>query len=521
MSCGADQIRCGSCSDDGKDFMDDTSAQRTMRKRNVHVCIAVLVSSAAAYLTLAVLQFPHWSTLAVAATTMGLWLLPWTTAFTMLLRAHAAAGLDRKNRDTVLQDRDMLRTLIDSLPDFIYAKDVQCRFLVANRFCCDAMGTTAEQLVGKTDFDFYAPEIARNFYEDEQNVIRSGEPLLSRQEDVVDRNGRTSTILTTKVPLRDAAGRIVAIMGIGRNITARVAAEKQLMAAQAAAEAEMRERERMAIELRLAQKLESVGRLAAGLAHEINTPIQYVGDSVAFLKSSFEDLSPLFAAYREAATAHAGGAAGEGTIADLRALEAACDFEFLSMEIPKAFERTLEGTERVAGIVRAMKEFAHPDTNVQKPADINRAIGTTLTVAHSEYRYAARVETRFEPLPEVVCNLGELNQVFLNLIVNAAHAIADSGRDAGTGVIAIGTCVVGDEVQVKLSDNGCGIAQENLDKIFDPFFTTKEVGRGTGQGLAIARSIVVDKHAGRIEVSSEEGLGTQFVICVPIAGRRS
>jgi signal transduction histidine kinase len=239
---------------------------------------------------------------------------------------------------------------------------------------------------------------------------------------------------------------------------------------------------------------------------------------VYFLKSAFEDLSVLFQAYREVA-AKQSAQAGEGTVAHLQALESSADYEFLSVEVPKAFERTLEGTQRVAGIVRAMKEFAHPDTNEHKPADINHALQTTLTVARSEYRYAAQVETSFEPIPEVLCSIGELNQVFLNLIVNSSHAIVDSGKDSASGLITIKTELIGDDVRISIADNGCGIPQENLEKIFDPFFTTKEVGRGTGQGLAIARSIVVDKHAGRIDVTSEIGHGTQFIIFLPVAGQ--
>ena len=193
---------------------------------------------------------------------------------------------------------------------------------------------------------------------------------------------------------------------------------------------------------------------------------------------------------------------------------------FLRKEIPRAFERTKDGVERVAAIVRAMKEFAHPDSAEQNPADLNRALETTLLVAHNEYKYHAQIERRLGELPDVICNVGELNQVFLNLIVNAAHTINESGKDAQTGRITITTAAVGEHVQISVIDNGCGIPAENLDKIFDPFFTTKPVGRGTGQGLAIARAIVVEKHAGRIDVHSEVGRGTRFVLQIPIAGRR-
>jgi two-component system, NtrC family, sensor kinase len=294
-------------------------------------------------------------------------------------------------------------------------------------------------------------------------------------------------------------------------------AQIEQLRAQLAAELEAKARLQENLDLRNAQKLEAVGRLAAGLALEINTPIQYVGDSVHFLRSAFDDLLRLFYGYRDALTelkstqTHAAA-----DLADLREVEIECDFDFLSVEVPKAFERTLEGAERVAGIVRAMNEFAHPDAAEHSPADLNHAVSTTLIVACSEYKYTASIATDFAELPSVTCNIGELNQVFLNLIVNAAHAIHDAGRNISTGRIGVKTRVRGEFVEVEITDNGCGIPKENLDKIFDPFFTTKEAGRGTGQGLAIARSIVVDKHGGTIDVHSEPGVGTSFVIGLPL-----
>jgi signal transduction histidine kinase len=166
-----------------------------------------------------------------------------------------------------------------------------------------------------------------------------------------------------------------------------------------------------------------------------------------------------------------------------------------------------------------MKEFAHPDANEQSPVDLKHALETTLLVASNEYKYLARIIKEFGDLPPVVCNVGELNQVFLNLIVNAAHAIKDSGKELGTGEITIGLLAEGEEAVIRVRDNGCGVPAENLSKLYDPFFTTKEVGRGTGQGLAISHSIVVDKHCGDISVSSELGVGTQFTVRLPMAGR--
>jgi two-component system, NtrC family, sensor kinase len=266
------------------------------------------------------------------------------------------------------------------------------------------------------------------------------------------------------------------------------------------------------------EMLESVGRLAAGIAHEINTPIQYIGDSVSFLQAAQADLHRLLTLYRTAFQQLSGGESLQAVLARLEEAEQRLDLAFLCTEIPKAFQRTLDGVERAAAIVRAMKEFAHPGGVEQSHADLNHAIETTLLVAHNEYKYHAKIESRLGELPEVICNVGELNQVFLNLIVNAAHAIAESGKDVETGRITITTQACGDSVEIRVEDNGCGIPEDNLGKIFEPFFTTKPVGRGTGQGLAITR-IVIEKHGGTVQVDSAVGRGTRFVLRLPIAGR--
>lgn len=320
-------------------------------------------------------------------------------------------------------------------------------------------------------------------------------------------------------PIRDAAGDVTHYVSVGADITARLAEEGEKRRLQDQLLDEMKERERMSIELRLAQKLEAVGRLAAGLAHEINTPVQYVSDSIHFLQSAVADLDGVLSAYRTELQALPGDLALDAVRERLRAAESSADLGFLTIEVPKAFARARDGVARVAGIVRAMKEFAHPDPQEQCTADLNHAIETTLMVAHNEYKYNATVETRFAQLPEVICNVGELNQVFLNLIVNASHAIRESGKDAVDGRITITTEVNGEAALIRIADNGCGIPQENLGRIFDPFFTTKEVGKGTGQGLAIARAIVVEKHGGRIDVESSVGTGTTFTINLPTLGR--
>jgi PAS domain S-box-containing protein len=386
-----------------------------------------------------------------------------------------------------------------------------------NRAIVADHGYDTDELLGKSPSFLNPPELNASVAEELNRGMRSGK-VVRTQVVARRKDGSTFWAGITLAPIRDVAGRVTHYLGMGSDITARLEEQERARVLQARLTAEMQERERMAIELRLAQKLESVGRLAAGIAHEINTPIQYVGDSVLFLHSAQAELEHSLVAYCTAVERIAAGEWPSEPLKTLRESLGALDMEFLSTEVPKAFERTLEGVERVAAIVRAMKEFAHPGEAEQSAADLNRAIETTLTVARNEYKYSAQVETHLGELPAVICNIGELNQVLLNLIVNAAHAIGESGKDAATGRIVISTEQARGEARISITDNGCGIPKENLEKIFDPFFTTKEVGRGTGQGLAIARSIVVEKHGGHIDVRSEPGVGTTFVLRLPIDG---
>jgi PAS domain S-box-containing protein len=322
------------------------------------------------------------------------------------------------------------------------------------------------------------------------------------------KDGTTFWLGIFLAPVRNADGVITHYVGIGADITARLADAENKRRLQEQLVEEMRQRERIAVELQLAQKLESVGRLAAGIAHEINTPIQYIGDSVYFVESAAFELRGLLDAYRAALPA------------PLAEAEQAVDLQFLRAEVPRAFARMRDGVSRVAEIVRALREFAHPDSDEHGAADLNHALQTTLTVTRNEYKYIANVEAQLGDIPPVVCGIGQLNQVFLNLIVNAAHAIEEAGRTTETGgLITVTTKAHEASVEVCIADNGCGIPGEHLDKIFDPFFTTKAVGKGTGQGLAIARAIVVDKHGGNLDVQSTVGAGTRFIVRLPIHGR--
>ncbi len=677
-----------------------------------------------------------------------------------LLEANAIAdeanrGLLAK-RTTLDIERRMLRALIDNIPDFMYVKDLNSRFIVANAHLARVIGVeTPEELTGKTDFDFYPREMANSFYEDEQNVFRSGQSLYNREERGLDDAGNEIHVLTTKVLLRDSNNQVIGIAGVGRDISSRKKLENELreaeqkyrgifdkavigifqstpegsflsvnpsmaftfgydspeemtasitdmtqhffakpkrgvefmlvmdriggvknfeceairkdgslvwiamsirairqngivsryegmcediterkemestlretekkyrgifdssivgifqstqegrflsvnssltntllyespedmiasitdIASQLYVDSKRRtefaslmvtvgavqnfecevyckngakvwlainavnirengvsvryegmceditERIRLREQLLQAQKLESVGQLAAGIAHEINTPTQYIGDNTRFLKEAFQDLKSLLANYERLLSAAKDNTLSNETVQEIEAAVKSTDAGYLLEEIPKAIDQSLEGVSRVAALVNAMKEFSHPDTKEKTLLDLNHAIGSTITVARNEWKYVADMETEFDPsLPMVSCLPGEFNQVILNLIVNAAHAIGDvikkGGPEKGKIKVQTSHCIAWAEIRIQ--DTGSGIPKDVQSRIFDPFFTTKEIGKGTGQGLAIARSVVVGKHGGTIHFETEEGKGTTFIIRLPYDGK--
>ncbi len=279
------------------------------------------------------------------------------------------------------------------------------------------------------------------------------------------------------------------------------------------------EHKRMGRELQQAQKLESVGRLASGVAHEINTPIQFVSDSVHFVKEAFTDVGRVVHAYRGALASVNTGTPAAQAVETTAAAENDADLDYLLENVPQALERALDGLSRVAVIVRSMKDFAHPDQIAMAPVDLNRGIESTLVIANNEFKYVADLVLELGALPMVACHGGEVNQVILNIVVNAAHAIGDvvAGTDQ-KGTITIKTWRENESAVISITDTGGGIPARILDRIFDPFFTTKEVGKGTGQGLSIAHAVIHEKHGGRIAVTTDPGQGTTFTIRLPIAG---
>lgn len=389
------------------------------------------------------------------------------------------------------------RSLVDSLPEAVVMHDQQGQIVFSNARTEELFGYAPADLTGRS--------------------IRSvlGDPAVAASAEATQVHSHFETTCRRKTGEEFPADLVVNELEINGerarlNIIRDLSDRKKL------------ERERQIIELQLRQalKLESIGQLAAGIAHEINTPTQYIGDNARFLQDAFGSLSKLLPQYQKLIEAAKAGAVTPALLKEIEEGESAADVTYLINEIPQAIQQSLEGVDRVTKIVRAMKDFSHPGVTEKVMIDINHAIESTVTVARNEWKYVANLETNLDrTLPLVPCLPGELNQVILNIVINAAHAIADVVGDGSSekGTITVATCRIENEVQITIADTGGGIPEQIRGRIFEPFFTTKEVGKGTGQGLAISRSVVVDKHGGSIGFQSEMGKGTKFIIRLPLA----
>jgi PAS domain S-box-containing protein len=292
-----------------------------------------------------------------------------------------------------------MRALMDSLPDHIYFKDAQSRFLRMNQSLARFFGLgEPEEGIGKSDINFFPFETARQKLEDERRVTISGEAIINLVEKSETDDGAV-WVSTTKVPMRDADGKITGLVGISRDVTSEKRAEEHERSLEA--------------QLNQAQKLEAIGQLAAGIAHEINTPTQYVGDNTRFVQDAFQDVIKVLRAHEELVAAARNDAVTPELLDQAEALIAASDLEYISGQIPAAIAETLEGVGRIAKIVRAMKEFSHPGSKEKTPADLNRAIESTVIVAHNEWKYVADVQLDLSPdIPAVPCFLGEFNHAY-------------------------------------------------------------------------------------------------------------
>ncbi len=421
-------------------------------------------------------------------------------AYDLTERKHAELAL-RESEEYLRKAHGEVERLLTSMSSFLIGLGTDLRISRWNAAAETTFGISREEAIGKRidtcgiRWDWNAIVGHLSEWPAVATQVRLQDVRYQRTD------GSDGLLGVTVNPVKDAAGAYEVCFLLGTDVT---------------------ERRNLEVQLVQAQKLEAVGRLAAGIAHEINTPTQYVGDNIEFLQMAYESLSELVKAVPGLLEAGSQGPIPSERHAEVRDLLDAANLDYLMEQIPKAIEQSMEGVGRISSIVQAMKEFSHPGSAEKTYVDLNQCIRSTVTVSRNEWKYVSDVELDLaESLPFVNCLPGELNQVFLNVIVNAAHAIGDAVGGGGAeakGKITIGTRQNGDWCEIRISDTGAGIPEGIRERIFDPFFTTKEVGRGTGQGLAIARNVVVDKHGGAIAVDSVVGKGTTFTIRLPING---
>jgi PAS domain S-box-containing protein len=394
------------------------------------------------------------------------------------------------------RNEEMLRTLstvVEQSPVSVVITDPKGKISYVNRRYTESSGYSLEEVTGRTPRNLNSGYSPREMFQTLWETVLAGKEWHGEFRNQ-KKNGEMFWESAVISPIVDENGNITHLVEMKQDIT---------------------EQRAMESELRQAQKLEGIGQLAAGIAHEINTPTQFVTDNLTFLQDACKSLNDMLALYREAtktALAEASPAAER-----LRKAEREMDLEFISEEVPRAISQSLDGARRVANIVRAMKEFSHPDSVEKIETDLNKAVASTITVARNEWKYVADIETHFDDrLPPVFCNRGEVNQVILNLVVNAAHAIKDKVKENEKGKITISTERRGSFAEITISDTGTGIPEAIQTRIYEPFFTTKEVGKGTGQGLALAHTVVVKRHHGKIWFETRKGSGTTFFVHLPI-----
>jgi len=399
--------------------------------------------------------------------------------------------VDITERKRAEKELRLTQSSLEDAADAIFWMDPQARIVYANEAACRSLDRSREELLSLSIPDInpvFPKETWRTFWEE---LKRRGSMTFETRHQ--SKQGRVFPVEITANYL-EFDGQEYSF-AFARDITERRALESQL---------------------RHARKLEGIGQLAAGIAHEINTPTQFVTDNLTFLRDSWKSTHELLEQYR-GAIRNAGETLQAGVAAALQQAEQSCDLDFIASEVPRAIDQSLDGAHRVARIVRAMKEFSHPDSADKTATDLNKAIESTITVARNEWKYVSEIVKEFdETLPAVVCYPGDINQVVLNLIVNAAHAIKEKVTDEEKGTITVSTRMRGEDVEIAVKDTGDGIPEAIRNRVFDPFFTTKEVGKGTGQGLALAYTVVVKKHEGKIWFETEVGRGTTFYITLPV-----
>jgi signal transduction histidine kinase len=412
-----------------------------------------------------------------------------------------AANLQALSLAKALQaEKALLSGVLESLPHPVYLKDTELRYSLVNTAFLRIRGLSdLDAVLGHEEEHLPVRDaLSEVLLPVEGEVLRTGTAVTDLRVTLPGRHGSATVLLLSVLPHRipgPAGGETLGVIGVAADVTHVTELERQLAQG---------------------SRLEAIGQLAAGIAHEINTPIQFVSDNTRFINDSFDSLLPAVRA--AAGLAEQAELTGEEVRAGLARLLGELDLDFLIEEVPAALSQSLEGLDRVTDIVRAMKDFSHPGRE-RIDADLNRAVESTVQVSRSEWKYVAELDLRLDPdVGLVPCYEGELKQVLLNVIINAAQALAEQ-REAepglGAGHIRVSTRRHGERIEIEIADDGTGMPEDVRQRVFDQFFTTKDVGKGTGQGLSIAYNVVVQKHRGSMEVHSAPGQGATFMITLP------
>jgi signal transduction histidine kinase len=383
--------------------------------------------------------------------------------------------------------------VLAAIPHLVYWKDDSLRYTGVNHAFLILRGVASKaEVLDRTEGELdITDELTAALSVIEPQVLATGQPVENQQIMLTTFDHRGLSMLLSVLPQVDENGKVGGVIGVATDVTHVTTLEQQLSQA---------------------SRLESIGQLAAGIAHEINTPVQYVSDNTRFLDDTFQEVISTLRAVEALAVGD------EPLVVQLRAILAGVDLEFVGEEIPSALGQSQEGLARITQIVRALKDFAHPGQG-RAEADLNRAVESTVQVSRNEWRYVANLDLDLDPeVGMVKCYEGELKQVLLNIVVNAAQAIAGECARTGSqvlGQIRLRTERVPAGVRITVSDDGPGMEEAVRTKIFDPFFTTKPVGQGTGQGLSLAYASIVQKHGGKLSVVSTPGGGSTFTIDLP------
>ena len=428
----------------------------------------------------------------------------------------------RQAEEQLRKSENQYRALVENLPQRILLKDKNSVFISCNESYAREFGVTAAGIIGKTDYDFYEKLSADKYRKSDSEVMKSR----VRKDDYITliEDDEERIVHTIKTPVVDDKNELIGVLCIFEDVTEQKKAER--LAGHAYEELHRAHEELKSVQSQIIQneKLVSIGQLAAGVAHEINNPLGFVSSNFETLQNYIKKFQILFDTYSEFVME----AKSEGIkklldkVEMIEKLREDIQIDFVIEDIDSMFLDMQEGVLRITTIVQNLRDFSRIDQHDEiAEYDLNNGIKSTLIVARNEIKYHANVKNDFGQIPLIFCNSGQINQVFLNILINAVHAIKSQQQKQQQqkkkkGIIKIKTYTDGDDAVCEISDNGPGIAPDKISKIFDPFFTTKPPGQGTGLGLSVSHDIIVNKHKGMLSVDSTIDKGTTFTIRLPI-----